>query len=70
MSPTGAQARLAIKYDAYESDSLVGMYIHFVPTVEDVSNKLFLLTVWDNNNGFPGNVLFIFYYFVEVFLNS
>lgn len=56
--PTGAQARLAIKYDAYESDSLVGMYIHFVPTVEDVSNKLFLLTVWDNNNGFPGNVLY------------
>ena len=56
--PTGAQARLAVKYDAYEADSLVGMYIHFVPSVNDVSNKLFLLTVWDDNNGEPGNVLY------------
>jgi hypothetical protein len=34
------------------------MYIHFVPSVNDVSNKLFLLTVWDDNNGEPGNVLY------------
>lgn len=56
--PQGAQARLAIKYEAYEADSLLGMYIHFVPTVEDVSNKLFLLTVWDNDGGEPGAVLY------------
>lgn len=56
--PTGTQARLAIKYEAYEADSLVGMYIHFVPTVDDVSNKLFLLTVWDNNGGQPGAILY------------
>lgn len=56
--PTGAQARLAIKYIAYESDSLIGMRMHFVPSVNDVSNKLFLLTVWSDNAGQPGTVLY------------
>lgn len=56
--PTGPQARLAIKYVAYEEDSLLGMKIHFVPSVNDVSGNLFLLTVWDCNGGLPGNVLY------------
>ena len=56
--PTGVQARLAIKYTPYEADSLIGARIHFVPSVTDVSNKLFLLTVWDDNNGVPGNVIY------------
>lgn len=56
--PTGAQARLAIKYTAYESDSLIGMRMHFVPSVNDVSNKLFLLSVWSDNAGQPGTVLY------------
>ncbi len=56
--PTGKQARLAIKYTSYESDSLIGVLTHFVPSVTDVSSKLFLLTVWDDNNGKPGNVIY------------
>jgi hypothetical protein len=56
--PTGNQARLAIKYNTYESDSLIGIAIHFVPTVNDVSNKLFLLSVWDDDGGVPGNLLY------------
>jgi hypothetical protein len=56
--PLGVQSRLAIKYEAYEADSLVGAYIHFVPSVTDVSNKLFLLTVWDDNGGEPGDVIY------------
>lgn len=56
--PTGNQARLAIKYNAYEADSLIGVNMHFVPSVNDVSNKLFLLTVWADAGGFPGAVLY------------
>lgn len=56
--PTGIQSRLAIRYDAYEADSVLGMMIHFVPSVNDVSNKLFLLTIWDDNAGEPGNVIY------------
>jgi hypothetical protein len=56
--PTGVQSRLAIRYDAYEADSLIGVAMHFVPSVNDVSNRLFLLTVWSENNGKPGTVLY------------
>ena len=49
---------LAVHFDAYEADSLLGLYIHFVPSVVDVSNKLFYLTVWEDNNGIPGNILY------------
>lgn len=56
--PTGEQARLAIKYTPYEADSLIGARIHFVPSVDDVSSKLFILTVWEDNGGVPGSVLY------------
>ncbi len=56
--PTGTQARLAIRFDTYEPDSLIGVNLSFLPSVVDVSQKLFLLTVWDNDNGQPGNVLY------------
>lgn len=56
--PTGAQARLAVRFDAYVPDSLIGVQFHFVPSVTDVSEKLFLLTVWENNNGVPGDTLY------------
>lgn len=56
--PTGAQARLAVQFDAYEADSLVGLALHFVPSVNDVSSKLFLLSVWSNENGHPGQLLY------------
>lgn len=56
--PTGAQSRLAIQYEAYEADSVIGLLMHFVPSVNDVSNKLFLLSVWSDNNGEPGSLLY------------
>lgn len=61
---TGEQALLAVKFDAYQPDSLVAVQIHFVPSVVDVSQNLFLLTVWDDNNGKPGDTLYqdLFYY--------
>lgn len=56
--PTGTQARLAIEYNGYQSDSLIGINIHFVPSVTDVSSNIFLLTVWNDNNGVPGAVIY------------
>lgn len=56
--PTGVQSRLAIKYSAYEADSIIGVNIHFVPSVNDVTNNLFLLTVWGDDGGEPGTILY------------
>lgn len=54
----GVQSELAYQFEAYQPDSLVAVQIHFVPTVVDVSNNLFLLAVWDDNNGQPGNKIY------------
>lgn len=56
--PTGTQSRLAIQFDSYEADTLIGINMHFVPSVTDVSNKLFLISVWGDNNGSPGELLY------------
>lgn len=55
---TGVQARFAYRFDPYEADTLMGVKIHFVPTIYDLSDKLFMLTVWADNNGQPGTVLY------------
>ncbi|WP_300665183.1 T9SS type A sorting domain-containing protein [Fluviicola sp.] len=52
------QARLALKFTPYKADTLLGVRMCFVPTVKDLSHKLFLLTVWGDNNGVPGAVLY------------
>lgn len=54
----GAQSELAYKFTAYEEDSLVGVAMRFVKSVADVSDKLFLLTVWNDNGGQPGEILY------------
>lgn len=56
--PTGVQARLAVRFDAYESDSLIGIMTNFVKSATDVSSHLFLLTVWGDGNGKPGAVIY------------
>lgn len=55
---TGPQSMLAYQFTPYEADSLIGVMMHFVPSVDNVSNNLFLLTVWGDNNGKPGSVLY------------
>ena len=55
---TGVQTRLAVHFESYEADSIIGIDFSFVPSVNDVSDKLFLLTVWSDDNGVPGEVLY------------
>ena len=56
--PTGNQARLAIKYTPYLADSLIGALIHFAPSVVDATKSLFVLSVWSDDNGKPGSLLY------------
>lgn len=54
----GSNSQLAYEFTAYEADTLSGVLMHFVPTVTDVSSYVMLLTVWDDNGGVPGQVLY------------
>jgi hypothetical protein len=51
-------ATLAYKFEPYVNDSLLGVAIHFVPTVSDKSKKLFAIYVWDELNGLPNKVIY------------
>ena len=55
---TGLQARLAYQFHSLEPDSLVAVQMCFVPSVYDHRDKIFLLTVWGDNGGKPGAVLY------------
>lgn len=51
-------ATVAYKFEPYMSDSLLGVSIHFVPSVNDKTKKLFSLIVWDEKNGLPNNIIY------------
>ncbi len=62
-------ALLAYKFEAYEADTLVGVLMKFIPTNNDNSGDIFLLTIWDDNNGKPGNIIYQDDYFKPNFPN-
>ena len=51
-------ALLAYKFDAYEADTLKGVLMKFIPTNTNVTNEIFLLTIWGDNNGEPGEIIY------------
>ena len=50
--------RVAYRFQTYEPDNLVGVYIHFNRTFNDANEKYFKLVVWDDSNGSPGNIIY------------
>jgi hypothetical protein len=55
-----AGAELAYKFTIPSglTDTLRAISMHFSPSVTDVSNELFFLQVWADNNGQPGNLIY------------
>ena len=51
-------SEIAVKYEAFEADTLTGILMKFVPNVTDVTGNVILLTVWDDDNGKPGEVIY------------
>lgn len=58
--PIGAGAKLAYAYTLQKPDDMYGIAIHFSPTVNNLDNKTFFLTIWDNtgSGGTPGNIIY------------
>ncbi|MBL7942376.1 MAG: T9SS type A sorting domain-containing protein, partial [Flavobacteriales bacterium] len=52
-----AGGKVAMKFFSEEPDSLLGLFIHWLPFQYDNSNKTFLLRVWGEGGGEPGNEL-------------
>jgi len=61
---TSAGASVAMRYRAEIPDTLLGVFIHWLPHGVNVSGQIFLLRVWGESAGIPGNELidnFIFH---------
>jgi len=51
-------AYMAYQFTPVKNDTLWGVRIYFNRTYNDASRRYFLLTIWDDNNGKPGDTLF------------
>jgi len=52
------QSTCATQFVTYKQDTLSGIRIYFNKAFKDEQPKYFSLMVWDNNDGFPGNVIY------------
>jgi hypothetical protein len=53
-----ANASLAVRFRAFRSDTLRAVNIFFNRSLNEASRKEFLLTIWSDNNGKPGEILY------------
>lgn len=49
---------VALKYNIYAEDKLAGVKIYFNRSYKDSNQQFFKLTIWDSNNGVPGNIIY------------
>ena len=54
---TAAAGKLAVRYPLAQADTLLGLAIHFTPYYTDASEETFLLRVWSDDAGLPGEEL-------------
>jgi hypothetical protein len=56
LSPAGAM--MAVKFRSETVDTLRGVKMYFNKTFGNYNNRLFHITVWSDNNGVPGNLIY------------
>lgn len=52
-------AKMAIKYGTLVPDTIRGILIYFPPVLEDATDNRFRIGIWANNNGEPGNPIYL-----------
>lgn len=57
LSPSGAQ--LAVQFRTEVPDTLRGIQVFFNKTFNNNNNRLFHVGVWNDNDGIPGNLLYV-----------
>ena len=54
----GTGSLLAYKFEAYQAGELTGILMQFQQSVTDLSGEVFLLTVWNDEGGHPGEIIY------------
>ncbi|MBI4646678.1 MAG: T9SS type A sorting domain-containing protein [Bacteroidia bacterium] len=59
LANTGTEnGRVACKFYIYKPDTLQAVQMYFNQTINDANKKYFYLTIWKDNNGLPGNIIY------------
>ncbi len=53
-----AGAKVAIRFTIAKEDTLTAVQMHFEQNLEDASSSPFLITVWEDDNGNPGDIIY------------
>lgn len=54
----GQGAMMAMRFDMPQADTLRAVRLYFSPFNDDYTDRIFFLTIWDDNNGEPGDILY------------
>ena len=54
---TTGGGKIAMKYQLAKADTLLGLFVHWIPFVDDQSQETFILRAWDDDGGVPGSEL-------------
>jgi len=49
---------IAVQFDLFQPDSIKSVRIHFTPSANNFSSTNFILTIWGDNAGKPGSILY------------
>lgn len=52
-------AEIAMLFQPHQADTLKGVYFNFVQAGEDASNRGFQIGIWENDNGEPGDLIYM-----------
>jgi hypothetical protein len=50
--------KVALQFEAFEPDTLRSVMMYFNQTITAASQQYFYLTIWGDNNGKPGNIIY------------
>lgn len=54
---TTGGGKIAMKFQLAKEDTLLGLFVHWIPFVDDQSAETFILRAWDDDGGEPGEEL-------------
>lgn len=53
-----AGGQVALKFTLSKTDVISGAYVYFNPVVDNATNKVFRLTIWNESGGEPGGIIY------------
>ena len=54
----GTNPKISSQFELVQPDTMKSIFVHFTPSAYNRSSTTFFFTIWDDNGGKPGNIIF------------